>query len=273
MTHSSTNMETIRRRSSCRSYDGRVLSAEDRQELERRIATGIANPFGAVVRLPLLENDRLAGKKLGTYGVIHGAGLYMAGVVKAGNLDTEGLGYAMEHAVLEATAMGLGTCWLAGTYNRNDFKDSARLAGDERIVCVSPVGYPAERRTLLDSMMRGVAGSAKRKPWNELFFDGSLSTLFTEQAAGEYRDALEAVRLAPSGSNGQPWRVVRQGSAFHFYRAVKAGSDYGRVDMGIAACHFELVAKDKNIIGKWILSDPDLKLESDAMTYFASWVI
>jgi hypothetical protein len=217
-----------------------------------------------------MDNNKLAGHKLGTYGVIREAPLFMAGIVKSGGVDSEGLGYSMERAVLHATAMGLGTCWLAGTYNRSGFKDAARLADDERIVCVSPVGYPARRRTVLDSMMRSVAGSARRKPWSEMFFDGALNNPMSEQAAGEFRGALEAVRLAPSGSNGQPWRIVRQGKQFHFYRAVKPGSDYGRVDMGIAACHFELVAREQGLKGEWVAAGPDMRPNAD-MVYFITW--
>jgi len=265
-----TNFDIIQKRSSCRSYDGRKLSISDRGKLEESIRKSLINPFGASVRLPILANDKLAGQKLGTYGVIRGAQQFIACVVKSGRMDIEGLGYSMERAVLESTAMGLGTCWLAGTYNRNDFKDAAQLSGDERIVCVSPVGYPADRRTLLDSMMRGMAGSAKRKSWNSLFFDESVANSLSKQAAEEYRDALEAVRLAPSGSNGQPWRIIRDGGRFHFYRAVKPGSDYGRVDMGIAACHFELVAREKGLKGKWVEADPGLHSDSK-MVYFITW--
>jgi nitroreductase len=261
--------EIIRKRSSCRSYDGRVLSAEDRAKLEKRFTESLPNPFGVAVRLPLLENDKLAGHKLGTYGVIRGAQLFMAGVVKAGTMDMEGLGYSMERAVLHAAQMGLGTCWLAGTYNHADFKDAAKLAEDERVVCVSPVGTPAEHRTLLDSMMRGVAGSAKRKPWNELFFDGSFSTPLTEGAAGEWRNVLEAVRLAPSATNGQPWRIVKQGDVLHFYRNTGHG-EISRVDMGIAACHFELVSREQGLKGNWVKADPGVQAGIE-MTYFITW--
>jgi nitroreductase len=264
------SFDIIQMRSSCRSYDGHTLSADDKSALENNIRESLSNPFGASVRLPLLENNKLAGYKLGTYGVIRGAQLFMAGIVKSGGMDIEGLGYSMEHAVLQATAMGLGTCWLAGTYNRSDFKEAAQFAGDERVVCVSPVGYPAKRRTMLDSMMRGIAGSARRKPWSELFFDGALNNPMSEQAAGEFKGALDAVRLAPSGTNGQPWRIVRQESRFHFYRAAKPDSDYGRVDMGIAACHFELVAREQGHKGEWVSADPGRRPDVD-MVYFITW--
>jgi nitroreductase len=265
--------DIIKRRSSMRSYDNRALNDNDKQELERILAGSLGNPFGASVRLPLMESNKLTGQKLGTYGVIHGASLYIACVAKSSPMDIEGLGYSMEHAVLGATAMGLGTCWLAGTYDHNAFKTAAKLVDDERVIAVSPVGYPAERRTLLDTMMRGVAGSAKRKTWNELFFDGTPSAPLGEQAVGAYHDALEALRLAPSGSNGKPWRVIKQGNSYHFYRQAKPGSDAGRIDMGIGACHFELMAREAGLAGEWKFEEPKINLEGSQMAYFATWAL
>ncbi len=175
----------------------------------------------------------------------------------------------MEKAVLEAAALGMGSCWLAGTYNREDFSQVVQMGDDERIVCVSPIGHAADRRTLLDTMMRGVVGSARRKPWPALFFDSTLDKPLTDEAAGQWRDALEAMRLAPSASNGQPWRVVRQGDAFHFYRNTGYG-DITRVDMGIAACHFELVARDLGLPGEWIFEDPGIG-GSTSLAYAFTW--
>ena len=271
MMTNSNAMDLIRNRNSCRSFDGEPLSQDAVAALEQAFQGCLENPFGAAVRLPILDGGKLAGKKLGTYGVIRGASTYFAGVVKKHPLDIESLGWSMERAVLAAAALGLGTCWLAGTYSRADFASAVPMDGDERIVCVSPVGRPAPKRTVLDTMMRGVAGSAKRKPWHELFFDGSAGKPLGEREAGEWKDALEAVRLAPSGSNGQPWRAVRREGAFHFYRAVKEGSEYGRVDMGIAACHFELVARERGLPGRWKADEPAAAVPG--WQYSMSWVI
>lgn len=260
-------VQIIQTRRSCRSYDGRPLSEADRAELEARLAGCLQNPFGAEVRLELLESGKLAGRKLGTYGVIRAATLYIAGIAKQSPLDEEGLGFSLERAVLEAWDMGLGTCWLAGTYNRADFKEAARLAPDERIVCVTPVGYPAAKRTLLDGMMRRVAGSDGRKSWHELFFDGKPGNPLSREGAGEYADALEAVRLAPSGSNGQPWRVVMREGRFDFY--FEEGG--GRVNMGIAACHFELAAREAGLSGAWENLERAPAGEGK-LQYFVSWV-
>ncbi len=261
-------LEIIRKRNSCRSFDSKPLSAEEVASLEQAFTQCLENPFGASVRLPVLDSAKLAGKKLGTYGVIRGATTYFAGVVKAGSKASEGLGWSMENAILKAAALGMGTCWLAGTYNKEDFSHAVPMKDDERIVCVSPIGHAADRRALLDTMMRGAAGSARRKPWSALFFDGSLDKPLTEPAAGEWCDALEAVRLAPSASNNQPWRVKKQGGDFHFFRHTGHG-DITRVDMGIAACHFELVARDLGLPGGWTIADPGIG--GNKIAYSFTW--
>ncbi len=52
------------------------------------------------------------------------------------------------------------------------------------------------------------AGSANRKEWGDIFFSGNFGGKLSRRDAGDYGEALEMVRLAPSASNKQPWRVT-----------------------------------------------------------------
>ena len=107
--------------------------------------------------------------------------------------------------------------------------------------------------------MRANIKADTRLPWEKLFFKGDFSHPLTREGAKElcpdYEDALEFVRLAPSAVNKQPWRIVCDGKAFHFYEARTLspdshnGFDIQRVDMGIALNHFHLAAKEKNLSG------------------------
>jgi hypothetical protein len=92
------------------------------------------------------------------------------------------------------------------------------------------------------------------------------------------------VRLGPSASNKQPWRVVVCGSVFHFYLERTPGypgglakrllriDDLQRVDMGIAMSHFELTAKELGLNGRWEDNDPKMELPSPQVEYTASWI-
>ena len=90
--------------------------------------------------------------------------------------------------------------------------------------------------------------------------------------------------MAPSATNRQPWRIVRRGDDWHFYLARTKGygkgspwfkllriADLQRVDLGIAMCHFELVAREAGLAGRWVVDDPGLALPGPGIEYTATW--
>ena len=135
----------------------------------------------------------------------------------------EDLGYCMEKLILELVSMGLGTCWMAGTFRRSSFAAQMDLEEGELLPAISPVGYPADRASLTERVMRYGVRADRRKPFEELFLEADGSPL-TREAAGLYWDALEAVRLGPSASNRQPWRMLRDegGVSISFSRKTRA---------------------------------------------------
>lgn len=88
---------------------------------------------------------------------------------------------------------------------------------------------------------------------------------------------LEMVRLAPSASNKQPWRIIKDGEGFHFYLSPSKGYsknlglDIQRIDMGIAMCHFELTAKDLGLSGSWTADELQVKKHRDNEEYLITW--
>ncbi len=112
-------------------------------------------------------------------------------------------------------------------------------------------------KSLTERFMRRFAGS-DRLHWKDLFFDGNTKTPLSSEKAGEYGEGLENVRLAPSASNQQPWRIVYddQQKTFSFYLSRTIGYRKLRdvsfeIDMGIAMCHFELTVAELGLTGKW----------------------
>ena len=109
-----------------------------------------------------------------------------------------------------------------------------------------------------------------------LFFHGDFHTPLTPETAGDLAPCLEMVRLGPSAVNHQPWRLVKVDNALHFYlKRSKGYSSEGRpdmqmVDMGIALCHFELMAKEKNISGHITRKEP--VIDKGELIYVFSWV-
>ncbi len=267
----------IRSRSSWRSYLQKPLEAQHVAALEAACAKPAASPFGTPIRLQLVQGKAKDGKRLGTYGFIKNAQAYLVGAVTRGERDLEDYGYVFERLILEATRLGLGTCWLGGTLDRDAFGEMVQLSADEWLPAVSPVGPTTAKRGMLDGAVRMFAGSRKRKDPGALFFeDGFGSPLASGQ--GPWGPVLEAVRIGPSASNKQPWRVVVDESAAHLYLQPTPG--YGsflnfeiqRIDMGIAMCHMELVAREVGLAGSWERVDEHPEAPEGGR-YVVSWVV
>ena len=128
--------------------------------------------------------------------------------------------------------------------NREAFERAAGLTEGEMMPCVSPLGYPAKRRSLKETMMRKAVGADSRLPVEKIFFDGAWGTALPPEKQAEISDLAEMVRWAPSAVNRQPWRIIVSEHGYHFYEkrdkgyiGEKAG-DLQKIDVGIALCHF-----------------------------------
>jgi nitroreductase len=274
-----TTTELIRKRVSCRTYADKPVEEKVVQEFTALVEAEHIGPFGNKPRFQLINLDMTSPdkwRKLGTYGVIKNARLFLVGTIAQGPMAIEDYGYCKEALILQATALGLGTCWLAGTFRASGFAEAVNLQEGEVLPTVSPVGYPADQKSFTERMFRLMAGSDHRVAWPTIFFDGDFSTPLSQKQAGKYADVLENVRLAPSASNKQPWRVLRETNSnnFHFYLERAFGYKLREIpiqdiDIGIAMCHFELTARELGIQGKWLVDDNAPK--SDSFDYIVSW--
>ncbi len=272
--------EIIRRRYSCRSYADRPVEDTVLQTLRTAVSAPQEGPFANRPRFVLLAMEALSRaewKKLGTYGVIHNARLFLAGMIGPAPLAMVDYGYCKESLIVTATGLGLNTCWLGGTFAISAFGRAAGLDRSELLPTISPVGYAAPRPSLTDRVMRGFAGSDRRLPWEKIFFAGRPGEPLSQEAAGPFAEALENVRLAPSASNKQPWRIVydASGRALRFYLARSLGYRHLRdvslqeIDMGIALCHFDLTVREMGLAGNWRHDDAATAIKS--WEYVASW--
>ncbi|MCP8969289.1 nitroreductase family protein [Ectobacillus ponti] len=272
--------EVVRARSSVRAYHREPIAKEVLHQLETymeqargKVKAGIRLEM---IDVPSLEQEK--GVKLGTYGVIRGTSTFIVPAVQRAEMDLEHMGYIMEHAVLYAASLGLGTCWLGGTFTRSEFGKALEIREGEYIPAIIALGYPRGGRDLLGSLMRAAAGSKSRKPWQDVFFDRAFTHPLTPEEAGAFAQVLELVRLAPSGSNKQPWRIVRDRDRYHFYLAHTKGysSSRGfspqRIDIGIAMCHFELAAEELGEQGRWVRQEPHGAMAPPDTEYVISWM-
>ena len=70
----------------------------------------------------------------------------------------------LDHAILAATSLGYGTCWV-GAYQEPKVKEVLGIPEDHGIVCLTPVGVPAEQPS-----------ERSRKSPSELFMKGRFGS-------------------------------------------------------------------------------------------------
>ena len=265
--------DLVKSRRSVRAYDGREITAEDKAKL-CAFMENTPNPYGINVEFKLMD----AGEHGLKCPVVVGTDLYVGGKIKRVPSAFEAFGYSFEMLVLYAKSLGIGTVWLGGTMNRPAYEAAMELSEDEMMPCASPLGYPAKKMSLRESMMRKAIKADERLPFEELFFDGSFDAPLTEEKAGELSYPLEMVRRAPSAVNKQPWRAVVAGNAVHFYLKRSSGFaaheklDMQRIDMGIALCHFDLAARELGMKPSFSVEDPGIP-HDDGTVYIASYQV
>ena len=244
-------LNIIKSRKSVRSFDGKPLSAEDRNKLEQYMET-IANPFGVPVRFVLLD-----AKENGLSSpVLTGETMYVAGMVKKGNYADVAFGFSLEKLVLYAWSLGIGTTWIGGTMKRELFEQ-------------------AKKHSVKETLMRKGVGADSRLSTDKLFFDRTWSVPLNAEDSDELRDLMEMVRWAPSAVNKQPWRIIAADGSFHFYEKQDKGyvsektGDLQKVDVGIALCHFVSGIESQGKKPDVVVQDPGISVP-DSVHYIAT---
>jgi nitroreductase len=215
-------------------------------------------PFpGARVALIPKAPDKVFKFIAGSYGIIRNAGAALIFIGDENNQHVhEEVGYTGEGLVLEASALGLSACWMAGFFRKGIISQFIEIKANEKILAVSPVGFAQESNSFMDNLMASFGRHSLRKPLADL-----TSGLPENEWPAWIKPALEAARLAPSAVNRQPWRftiepksiVVSTDDRKIDYRVSK------RMDCGIAMLHMEIAALNQGVKGQWqLLSNPQV---------------
>ena len=236
-------------RRSQRSYDlTRVVESEKLGQLKQVCSQ--FRPYPSI-RTVLVKSsaDKVLKGIIGSYGKIKGATNFIAFI---GDMDCpnvqEHLGYVGEGVILEATAMGLATCWVGGFFRPDVAASLVGTKGNEKVLAVTPVGYPAREVTFEERAMCRFGLSHRRKPLSKM-----VSGLDEQKWPEWMKAALEAARLAPSAVNRQPW-------SFHLAPdSITVSVTWPpinlvvsrRLDAGIAMLHIEVASLIHGIKGEW----------------------
>ncbi|MDD5313010.1 MAG: nitroreductase family protein [Dehalococcoidia bacterium] len=187
----------------------------------------------------------------GFYSLIQNAPAFFAFIGDmSDNHVQEKMGYTGEGIILEATALGLDTCWVALSYRPGSANSIVKLSPGEKLIAVSPTGYATDIITFEEKAITGFGAMHKRKPLSTM-----VSGLEQAQWPTWIGCALEAARLSPSATNRQPWNFHIENDSITV--SVKnRGMEFNvskRLDCGIAMLHLELGAGNQGIQGEWEL--------------------
>jgi len=280
--------ELIEKRFSCRTYRPQIISIDLQRSVRDFATTTQVGPLGNRARFELVaatKDDDKTLRGLGTYGFIKGATGFLVGATIDSGKALEDFGYLMEKIILYATDLGLGTCWLGGSFTRSRFARKIGLNKNEVIPAITSLGFIAEKPGVIDAFIRTEARGDQRRPWDWMFFNSAFDEPLSESQAADFTIPLEMIRQGPSASNLQPWRIVKLANDWHFYLHRKPGyrssraskflrtADLQRVDMGIAMCHFELTARSLGLSGQWRVAEPNIQKPNEFIEYTVSWIV
>ena len=258
-----TMRDAMSARVSTRTFDGSPIDEEERKAILAILdrSSSIPTPFGTSVRLALAGGEVGAGlPRMGTYGLISGAAAYVIAAAQRSQGAMEDLGYIVEGVVLELTALGYGTCWIGGVFDRGIAIEAIEAQPHEIVPVVIALGRVSAKRSLADRVVTHVAKSRSRKPLEAIAF-GSAGEGGSFDIPFQFSDCAEAVRIAPSASNKQPWRLVFNPASTgevlicldedRIYNNSLGDAKLQNVDIGIAMRHFYEAARKKDLVGSW----------------------
>lgn len=222
--------EAISIRSSLRTYLPDSISEEQRRQLGKAIAR-CNQRSGLHVQLICGQPGPFSDPEK-TRGVLSGVQNYflLAGPRELEDLE-EKCGYFGEELLLTAADMGLGTCWVGGTYDREACLE--HLAPGEELVCAAAVGHTEETRAGREVLLQRW-GHRETKSAAELS-EG------LDRSPAWFAAGIEAVQRAPSAMNRQGVRFRWEADGTVRGELTREGP-FALVDLGIAKLHFELGA-------------------------------
>ncbi len=283
--------DLMRVRHSCRSFQTRKLTTNDLKELMASVHLhGEAPTIGsAPIRFEYIAAP------LTVWPTVNATEFLVAIAPKEYNrLAVIDVGRSLQKIVMDATRLGLGTCWIGPGADQSSV---VRHLGDrfnpteDHIICVCAVGYESRYYPLFLRIFN--AQLHRRLPLSSLFFaDAQFKKPLDVNAYpfDQFGRNYEICQWAPSSYNGQTTRcvaVMAQKDAnedapslarFDFYAAT-ASRYYAAVAVGIWCANWEMGCEALGIQGHFAVLSADERTicEENALPqlprYDVSWVL
>lgn len=233
--------DAIKFRHSRRTYEKKIISKGNRLKIIQLIDDINAE---SGLNLQFIEDGEqfLTGFKA-SYGMITGTNYLIALV---GNRNLKNLkrliGYYGELLVLECTSLGLGTCWIGGTYDKSECIKYLNLPEEEDLICVISLGHVPNDKSLKEKVLSKLSKNVKA-------FDDIL--IEKDSTIPRWvRCGINSALLAPSALNKKPVAYSYINGTLKAF-TTKSNKGYEDIDLGISMAHFMLGATSTGYDGKW----------------------
>lgn len=182
------------------------------------------------LKMKLFENDRRAlGNLAHSLGFFVGANHYIAFYSKKQMPHYKELsGYFGEILALYAVTIGLGTCFVGGTFDREYINRA--FAEDEECKLILLIGEAKEKQSLRSKIISGVLH--RKTKHLEAFIE-------SDDSIPEWMErGLKAISAAPSGKNRQDAYIRYESGSVSMY--LRNPESFVRADLGTAKANFEI---------------------------------
>lgn len=208
------------------------LPSIDQVKILRDMIEDINEKENTNIQLFIDESAGFEGIK-SSYGLFKDVRNYIALVGSSNDENIhEKLGYYGEKLVLTCEMLGLGSCWVGGTFDKEKCK--CNVGEDEVFVCAIVFGNTKTKATTKEKIVRSAFHKVKKtKPITELFYS-------EEEPPNWFIEGMRMVQKAPSALNKMPTRFYYSGG--NVSAKIKNPTTMQLYDLGIAKFHFEVGA-------------------------------
>jgi len=268
--------DLMRKRHSCRSFQTRKLTTADHNELMEsvRVHTEEDQIGKASIRFEYISAP------LTVWPVVNATEFIVAIVPKEYHrMAIIDIGRSLQKIVMDATRMGLGTCWIGPGADQLSIVQKLGEQFDtekDHIVCVSAVGYKSNYIPLFLRIFS--AQTQRRLPLSKLFYDdGDIEQPLniSKTPFSRFGRNYEICQWAPSSFNGQTTRAVANMDdngnlrSFDFYTTTTSRY-YAPISVGIWCANWELGCEAQGING--LFSVLTAEENQQLPKYNVSWV-
>ena len=249
-------IDAISVRTSIRAYDPDPIDDDTARQLDMTID---AVNMLAGVHIQLVRDQPAVFAAANASGHLKNAANYLAIVGPKDDAEArERAGFYAERVVLAATLRGLGTCWVGGSWDRDEATRHCRIGNGEELYLGIVIGHPEHH---LDRMAKSFPELAAfrdshrdSKTYEQ--FTAPMSNEARESAPDWFRAGVEAAMKAPSAMNRQPIVFSYNPDDGTVAATIDPNVESGQAvnDLGIAKLHFQIGAG----AGTWTWGDGGL---------------